>query len=537
MGFLDMFKRNSNLECDDPELEKDQNKFVGSVNETEFNMNDGVKDEEEKINMARKNYMYIAVDKDYNVLYDSQNNPYTKLCYEGDRFEWYHAIKDIAIFDERLRVEIPNLKNLSNKNKKENKKNACKELMSLIQDLKDEKCVSTSQRIDDIDVEIQGEIKGSSTFEHETMNIENATGKEKTNIVNTSNSTNEITTKLVQTSDEVLQKIVAEIEQLDEKADKRKEDILEASYGNADFIKNKIEECAGHVKNTEQKGQTVLDSVNKTNTEVAQIKATVSGITPKVKEVSNNTISSIKSAINESKNALDDTQGIIKSKVTSISQTVKDMTHSVESIEGKLSSLSKLDTIAEILQDKGLTLSLEIPPVNADEEDIVNLVHYSQKITEQLGYAARELLRKQVAFKSQEESNSNEQQVMERKKAEAFEAGVLDGKKQFIEKLVEKYSDIDYIKESEDSHIHVIWTLLSELGVSIDGDGNYEKGNELVFNEQNVENMIATYSKLEGAGKYKVVKTGIILNGEIISKAEFEKIQEESVSVESPPDN
>ena len=63
-----------------------------------------------------------------------------------------------------------------------------------------------------------------------------------------------------------------------------------------------------------------------------------------------------------------------------------------------------------------------------------------------------------------------------------------------------------------------------ELGVLIDGNGYYEKGKEIDFTDADIERLIGTYSKLEGAGKYKVVKTGLSFRGEIICKSEFEKI-------------
>ena len=66
--------------------------------------------------------------------------------------------------------------------------------------------------------------------------------------------------------------------------------------------------------------------------------------------------------------------------------------------------------------------------------------------------------------------------------------------------------------------------MLTELGVVVDGEGYYEKDKEIYFTDADIEKLIGTYSKLEGAGKYKVIKTGLSFQGEIISKAVFEKV-------------
>jgi hypothetical protein len=193
-----------------------------------------------------------------------------------------------------------------------------------------------------------------------------------------------------------------------------------------------------------------------------------------------------------------------------------------------LTRLDQLDQIASLLKDKGINISMEIPPVNADEEDIINLVRYSQKITEQLGYAARDLIRKREAFRNQAESNENEQKVMTQRIDKARQEGVNEGRIQVIKQLIAKYDDIDAIKDSTDNYIHVIWTMMTELGVVIDGDGFYEKGKEIELSDEDIEKMMSTYSKLDGSGKYRVTRTGLVFHGEIISVAQFAKIIEES---------
>ena len=98
---------------------------------------------------------------------------------------------------------------------------------------------------------------------------------------------------------------------------------------------------------------------------------------------------------------------------------------------------------------------------------------------------------------------------------------------QVVKQLLSKYEDVKAIKDSTENYVHVIWTMLTELGVVIDGDGFYEKGKEIDFSDEDIEKMMATYSGLEGAGKYRVVGTGLSFHGEIISAAKFSKVTEE----------
>ena len=237
--------------------------------------------------------------------------------------------------------------------------------------------------------------------------------------------------------------------------------------------------------------------------------------------------------MNEASRTISDAQDKLVSKMTTVGKRMSELGESVESIEGDLRKLNQLDEIAVLLRNKGLNFSMEIPPVNAEEEDIINLVRYSQKITEQLGYAARDLIRKQEAFKSQAESNENEQRMMAQKLDASYKSGIVEGKKQVVKQLLAKYEDVDAIKESDENYVHVIWTLLMELGVVIDGDGHYEKGREIELSAEDIGKMMATYSKLEVPGLYRVVRTGLSLQGEIISAAQFEKITPNVVEEES----
>ena len=360
--------------------------------------------------------MYIALDVEGNVIVDQKEEIFTRVVEEGSSPEWPDIIRNFAdkvVIDKELRVEVPDTpSNLSKKDRDKAKREIRDNAKVKLQEI-------AADRIE----------KAKALADEKTKNEAN-----------------------------IVAAIKVTGDQLNGDINNAVEDILDTMAANSvetvTSIKNGVASQAKHI----------IDTTVRTVNETAQTTF------QKIQKSAENIIGSV----NDTKRNISETQDKLVSKVNAVGKRVTDMGESIEGIEGNLHRLDQLDTITELLQNKGLTMSMEIPPVNADEEDIINLVRYSQKITEQLGYAARDLIRKQEAFKSQEEGNANEQKMMDQKIAKAHDGGVLEGEKSFVKQLISKYEDIDTIRESNNSYIHVIWTLLMELGVLIDGNGYYD---------------------------------------------------------------
>lgn len=490
----------------------------GNDSTQKINNNENTDKEEGKVDKteSKKKYMYIALDVEGNVIVDQKGGIFTRVVEEGSSPEWPDIIRNFAdkvVIDKELRVEVPDTpSNLSkkdrDKSKREIRDNAKVKLQEIAADriekakaLADEK---TKQEPTNTVQQEQKIVENNSSEERVKEKIE----EKKVTLLEEKPQKEEKAVPIEKNEANIVAAIKVTGDQLNEDIVTAVEDILDTMAANSvetvTSIKNGVASQAKHI----------IDTTVRTVNETAQTTF------QKIQKSAENIIGSV----NDTKRSISETQDKLVSKVNAVGKRVTDMGESIEGIEGNLHRLDQLDTITELLQNKGLTMSMEIPPVNADEEDIINLVRYSQKITEQLGYAARDLIRKQEAFKSQEEGNANEQKMIEQKIAKAHDGGVLEGEKSFVKQLISKYEDIDTIRESDNSYIHVIWTLLMELGVLIDGNGYYEKGKEIDFTDADIERLIGTYSKLEGAGKYKVVKTGLSFRGEIICKSEFEKI-------------
>lgn len=495
--------------------------------------------EEEEVVVAqgeKKRYLYMAVDKDQKVILKNNGEPYFSTTVEGTAPDWPKEIRHKAQTDIALRVELAEPAEGLSKKKKDDEKRKIRD------NAKEQLFKMGAERIAAAK-EMQNPVKNNENNSEQVIDPKiQETPKEKP-VEQTDSAKPEETS----TQKEVVAEASVATEKKSEEAPEATESTKPVQEATANMDLSAVTACVE--KNAKQLGEDLTTSVddlieiinNNGNENNGVIKSYVEAqakricdttlraasdadrdITQKTQKYAENIVS----RVNENGRSIGESQEKLLSKVNGVGKRVTDLGESVEGIEGKLSRLEQLDEIAELLRDKGLNISRDIPPVNADEEDIINLVRYSQKITEQLGYAARDLIRKQEAFKSQEESNANEQRMMEQKIAKAHAEGVEEGKKAFVKQLLSKYEDVDTIRESDNNHVHAIWTLLMELGVSIDGEGYYEKGKGIELTASDIEKMMGTYSKLEDAGKYRVVRTGLCFQGEILCKAAFEKVTE-----------
>lgn len=491
---------------------------------------DNQKNMEDKIEMSdskkRESRIYVAFDMQDNVVTDKKGEIFVSSITEtGNKITWPEAIKNKKLKsnkDYSVVVEIPNELSKDEKNvkKKEVKMQAIKDLTAQLLEVgllkKDKESISVDEKKEDscgkdekiskssLDNRIEGndEVLLNNDIE---FKLEKKTDNLGTDIPKDNHSGLANTTELLQAITEAENHISDDI-------NNTYDDLLQA-------IGENDKENITDLKNMlEVKEKKICDHVSKTDHDAS--KYIIHSLQNDSKEKQESLISTVK---NEGK-TLKDGQDKLSSKLSKLAQAIDDTNVSCEMIEGKTSQIDKL---VEILSDKGVVISNEIPPINAEEEDIINLVRYSQKISEQLGFAARELIRRKAAFESQEKGNANEQQAYERKIAEAKEVGIKQGKLETIKELLSTVNDVDALMDEENSYVSAFWNRLRELGVEIDSDGEYKKGSKVEITEIS-EKMSAAYRGLTEPGIYMVTKTGIIFEGEIIIAAEFEKVNEQA---------
>ncbi len=523
---------NESQENESPENDRLEDKTDEKSNVSEQESIELQKEEIVQMDAKKRRFMYMAVDKDGGVLLNSGNDPYFVTVEEGKNPSWPKDIQGIACMDDSLRVEVKEVDEKISNNKKRRDK-ADKEIKGKAQDAlrsmakdrikeaierKQGKKTSSEKSVEDhipdtkVDEKIKEESRVTTGDEKQitsgnTDNVDNTDNADSTDSADSVDSTNKADNTSV-------------IDAINSAESRINADLSDSTVDIIEAIGASLKEQADAVKDHVEKETQLIDG---------NVKKYVEDSVRLMSDRTRKSTESIVGKINDSAKTLTEGQGKIVSKATAIDKHVTDLSESVESIEGNLRRLDQLDEVVKVLQDKGLVMSMDIPPINADEEDIINLVRYSQRITEQLGYAARDLIRKQAAFKSQEQNNANEQNMMEKKLKQAHEVGVREGKKLFIKQLISKYSDVDTIRCSEDGYVHAIWAFIEEMGAVIDGDGRYEKGKEVTINSDEAEKMMAVYTGIKGEGTYRVIHTGLVYAGEVVYKAEFEKTGNEGM--------
>lgn len=527
---MGLFNRNKKK---DEIVQDEEVKLVSDNNETDED-NEMIMEENETMVETKKKYIYLALDENGIVVLDENMTPFvSNTTEENAPIAWPEGINKYTkrvVGDIALRVEVPALPAEVRAQKDKVKRDAKRQLR---EDAKEKLFELATEKISEAK-----KIKNGSDVETKTTDVQVDSRQDRVSQDN-SNINTEQTNGNNDKSDMSQAKVNDSAQKTETPSDKSKEN----GNGDAKQIVSAIDKVGDQInQDINNAVDDILGTIAENDKDLSSdIKGTVQeqgrNIDARTKRYIEEAINilgqktqksseDVSRKINDTERSISESQDKIVSKVNTVGKRMGDLVESVEGIEGNLTRLDQLDEIVNLLRDKGLNISMEIPPVNAEEEDIINLVRYSQKITEQLGYAARDLIRKREAFKNQAESNENEQKVMAQKIEVARQEGMAEGKLQVVKQLLSKYEDIDVIKDSTENYIHVIWTMLTELGVVIDGDGFYEKGKEIDLTDEDIERMMAIYSKLDGPGKYRVVRTGLSLHGEIISVAQFSKVIE-----------
>lgn len=529
---MGLFNRNKKK---DEIVQDEEVKLVSDNNVTDED-NEMIMEENETMAETKKKYIYLALDENGIVVLDENMTPFvSNTTEENAPIAWPEGINKYSkrvVGDIALRVEVPALPAEVRAQKDKVKRDAKRQLR---EDAKEKLFELATEKISEAK-----KIKNGSDVETKTTDVQVDSRQDRVSQDN-SNINTEQTNGNNDKSDMSQAKVNDSAQKTETPSDKSKEN----GNGDAKKIVSAIDKVGDQInQDINNAVDDILGTIAENDKDLSSdIKGTVQeqgrNIDARTKRYIEEAINilgqktqksseDVSRKINDTERSISESQDKIVSKVNTVGKRMGDLVESVEGIEGNLTRLDQLDEIVNLLRDKGLNISMEIPPVNAEEEDIINLVRYSQKITEQLGYAARDFIRKREAFKNQAESNENEQKVMAQKIEVARQEGMAEGKLQVVKQLLSKYEDIDVIKDSTENYIHVIWTMLTELGVVIDGDGFYEKGKEIDLTDEDIERMMAIYSKLDGPGKYRVVRTGLSLHGEIISVAQFSKVIEEN---------
>ena len=212
----------------------------------------------------------------------------------------------------------------------------------------------------------------------------------------------------------------------------------------------------------------------------------------------------------------------IKNHIEKMNESLESVTKTVELLQGKMNYLDSINDLKESIEKIAKKPNTqENVASNLEEEVIINLGQYGEKIVKELTNTARCYAQNKDSI----ESIHNERSEYERKILDAREKsksdGIEIGKLETIKEIINKNDGIDELFDSEDPFKKVISDMLRNNGFSRDEELKINK--EITITEENIEKIGRKASNIT-IGRYIVIKSAIILNGEVYKDAVLNKI-------------
>ncbi len=196
-----------------------------------------------------------------------------------------------------------------------------------------------------------------------------------------------------------------------------------------------------------------------------------------------------------------------------IPKRLKSIEQSFDLMQGKLGTI---DEIQETLKDKGVSIRQEFPPSKEDEEDIVQLAKYGQKIFDLLTIAARHYARnREDISRSGQEKHAQE---LRKTRERAINEGISKGRLELVEDLMNKF-DLDSLFNRESPMDKILVEFLKSNGLVENEE--FLQGKTMEIDEKN-RTQFEAKAKFQGSGTFIVKKSCLELGEKIIRKAELE---------------
>ncbi|MDM8535977.1 hypothetical protein QUF70_04415 [Desulfobacterales bacterium HSG17] len=217
-------------------------------------------------------------------------------------------------------------------------------------------------------------------------------------------------------------------------------------------------------------------------------------------------------------------QSDVSSRLKNIEEDISDLTmdipkklkfieQSFDLLQGKLGSL---DDIQETLKDKGISIRQEFPPTGEEEDVIIQLAKYGEKILNHLTIAARHYARnRQDISRAGHEKHLQELQKEQKK---SFKNGKSEGKIETVEDLIKQF-DLGSLFNSKSQEGQTIVAFLKNNGLIEDEE--LVQDTVIEIDEKN-RGQLEVKAKFQGLGAFSVKKSCLKLGGKIIRKAELE---------------
>ncbi|MGA1826303.1 MAG: hypothetical protein ACMUIP_16740 [bacterium] len=198
-----------------------------------------------------------------------------------------------------------------------------------------------------------------------------------------------------------------------------------------------------------------------------------------------------------------------------------DMERIPTKIDNILNVASTIKTLFEGFEGKASSSTgntREIPPSNEDDETILGLADYGQKIFQQLTNAARHYAQNREDIDAVNQMKREYENKINNAGEEYYKKGQEEGGRKILENFLTQYQDLDEFFANDE--------ILSE-DAEIDGleqDQRFVKGEHVEITDKN-KSEYEEVAHFESCGKYEVLKSCYKYKGEVIQYAELKALE------------
>lgn len=290
-------------------------------------------------------------------------------------------------------------------------------------------------------------------------------------------------------------------------------------------IKNDIKTILQHLEAINNTTTSMLYNEHISNILVQNKKTIIDNII----DIKNSLITSFKEQFKTflgKENLNNDIENIVTSlkPINDIKKVLNDeILENTEITEGKIKVIEKTITdIEQILKDKNIVIQQKIPAFNQDDKAIDTMVEYANKIIEKISIAGRQYALNKEKLNSIDEERKRYNIEKEEEKNKALQQGRIDGVKTILKDFITKKNDLYSLSKDDNNTSKIMFSILENNGL----ETKYTVGENINITRENIEEYRDYIDSPLNIGKIKIKKPAYLFYGEIVSKAEYETIDE-----------
>ena len=207
----------------------------------------------------------------------------------------------------------------------------------------------------------------------------------------------------------------------------------------------------------------------------------------------------------------DDFEFTINDKLKNLKE-IKESSENLETVPAKVNSIEKkIDELYEVLENLPSSNTSQTPKhIPKEEKSVIELAKYMTDGVAQFENIAKEYISKISELEKLDKMKEEHQKTLEKVKKDVFEKGKESGKIELIKNLAENFpTEFKAIQSTFED-------LLEE---------EFEKDEILEINDSNKNERLLVIEEKIDNGKYKVVSPAILIDNNILFKANVEKAE------------